>query len=189
MNIKTSIATYVLALSLTLLAGAILLFTKEVKEFRTQLMPNITDLVSEVQLTREEIPGYLDRADGIVGKAKGISEDTGKGLISGIVKGVVFAPFNLIGGLFSSGDDKLTGTDKRMLKSGLRSLFKRDELNYVKKWNNPNSSRSGTLAIIKTDRKNKCRTVKVEIKENGKNEMDKEVVFCRNSENRWKPKD
>ncbi|AYF43852.1 hypothetical protein BALOs_0842 [Halobacteriovorax sp. BALOs_7] len=219
-------ATYVLSLSLFVLAGAIINFTIEfhrafklVPEISATIdkvpqsilqtsneiqksLPMVNKFVSqlpkilkEVKMTRELVPSFLDRAEelvnragDIVGDAKNIGEESSSGAVVGFFKGVVKAPFALIGSVFTFNGIELTKSDSRILQKTGRELLESGKLKKKEYWKNTTTGNSGSLEIIAQDKKNNCYTLNIELTIDKEGQPSQIVEVCRDVNGTWKIK-
>lgn len=169
-------------------------------EKTNQQVANIVALIPEVlaesEIIRANIPGYFDRADMVVSGAKSVTEDAGKGLFTGLIKGIISTPFDL---LFSSG--KMLGVDLKYKHLYTDEDFKqvqilteellKSEKESRKAWRNPDSKNQGTVTVKEPYmyQGKKCRLLVYEIKASkGKKEtINKDV--CLNEKEQWQQAD
>ena len=161
-----------------------------------KIIPLVPKILVEVQTTRAEIPDYLTRVENIVANTKGISEEAGKGAVTGFFKGIVATPFELLKGT----EDKvrsslknerlLTDEDFELVYEASGKLLESDNQK-IQSWRNPKTGNEGSLTVLKSYRYNgeDCKTIQMLFKTKNGSEDSTNKDICKNSEGQWKPVD
>ncbi|MBE9580260.1 MAG: hypothetical protein IMF18_01415 [Proteobacteria bacterium] len=154
----------------------------------------IPDILAEVKRVREELPGIMDRADNIVANAKDVGKEAGKGAVSGMVGGIVSAPFNLVRGsadavtsVYKSFGRDFTEKDMAIIRESLKPLLEAEREGHTVDWNNPESGNEGKITLEKIYEENgqECRQVRHELWIKGKKTRDVIQKGCRQSDGTW----
>lgn len=170
--------------------------SKEVEKTRL-LVPQV---LTQVELTREAIPGMMDRADNMITQARAAGREASKGAVTGVLTGIVAAPFNLIGGLgkkvlgiSAEEQKKLTDKDIAIMTEKGQELLASNEVNTVLEWQNPDDKHNGKMTLKKITgsgtESGDCKDIQWQVLENGKKILfDKQITYCLDGENGWQPK-
>ena len=160
-----------------------------------KLRETIPDILIEVEQTREAIPDMLDRADQLIGKAETISQHAGEGAVSGVVKGVITAPLDIISGMGKStvehmgihDTSDMTETDFQMVGDAIEKLAKKEEIGAVVNWDNPESGNTGEHKIVRQYEKDghPCKTISGHIRIKANDAHDGQVEICRQPDGTW----
>ena len=158
------------------------------------IRPLVPKVINEVKLTREAIPPAMDRADALVANVRKAGKEASQGAVTGIFTGIIAAPFELIGNIgkrmFSLSDEQikeLSKQDLELAKQTLIDLLPSNDLNKTKYWNNPTTSVSGEVTLIKIDSINDkpCKTFHVKIRKKKLGFVDKNTTICLNADGEW----
>lgn len=163
---------------------------KEVKQTR-KLIPSI---LQEVEKTREALPPMLVKADKIVSDARQLGQKTSEGAVTGVITGIIKAPFKLVGGLgksiFGSLDIEaqgLTKEDRDMSLNTANELVTSGKVGETRSWSNPDSGNKGSVTLkeekVIDDRK--CRVLSFAINTDSAKGIKKDVTVCLNDEAEW----
>ena len=155
----------------------------------------IGNAVAEIQLTREAIPGIMDRADQIVAHAGEVGVNAGKGAVTGMLGGLITAPFGVVGGigkgvsgLFSSEvADAATPEDLEIVRNKLLDIAENGNVGDVVTWENRKSSNKGKITLLKKFSVNdqECREVKIEADVKGKAVETTTLSGCKQPDGSW----
>ena len=164
--------------------------TNDTVEKALPVVPKVLDQVVE---TRKVIPGYLDRVDVIVDNSKEISEQIGKGAITGVLKGVITSPFELFRGaerLVSSSfksAEKMTEDDIQMIEDAAKHVLSSDEPK-SKSWINVETGNEGRVTFdqaYQLEGKD-CKKLEMSFKtKNDKPEIAHKDI-CMDEDGQWK---
>jgi len=170
---------------------------KEVEKTR----PLVPQVLTQVEKTREAMPGMLDKADKLVANAKQAGKEASQGAVTGVLTGIIAAPFNIVGNLGKkmlgiSDEDmkKLTEQDINIMTQTGETLLSSDQINLVREWDNPDSQHNGKLTlknIIKAsaDSNNKpCKDIHLQVWKQNTSIVDKMVTYCLDENNNWNPR-
>lgn len=174
---------------------------EEVKQSRKLVPPILEEakkirkvipaILKEVKNTREAMPGLLGKASEVVSNARLIGKDATEGAVSGVITGIIKAPFKLIGGLSSSVLDSLDIEDKDITKEDrelsittAKELLLSETVGEARNWSNSNSGNKGsvTFKAKKVLAGRNCRILLFVI---DKKNVKKEVTVCLNDASEW----
>ncbi len=161
-----------------------------------KIIPLVPKVLGEVQATRAEIPNYLTRVENIVANTKGISEEAGKGAVTGFFKGIVATPFELLKGTENrvrsslKNERLLTDEDFQLVYEASTKLLQSDGQE-PQAWRNPTTGNEGKLTILKTYQYNgeSCRTVQMLFKTRNGSEDTTNKDVCQSSDGKWRAVD
>ena len=163
---------------------------EEVREIRS-LIPQV---VEEVGKTRQALPEILTRSEKLVREARTAGAEASEGAVTGFFKGIITAPFRLVGGLgkalFSFDDEvmaDLSEADINQLAELTKQVLMADTKGTVKEWRNSSISYTGkvTLRDIEVIDGQLCKTIHVELWEKGKSMANTHTTFCQNKDGAW----
>lgn len=169
---------------------AVVLTANEIKATR----PLVPTILAEVKTTREAIPGMLDRADELVLNVTKAGKKASEGAVSGVLTGIIRAPFEMVGNLgkkvlsFSNEEIKeLTEKDLNLMQLAIHQVLSSEDINYSKKWHNKNSDITGqvTLLDVKNIDDRTCKTIHSKVVKSNKSFIDKELIACLNEQGSW----
>ncbi|MCP5209373.1 MAG: hypothetical protein H6998_00435 [Hahellaceae bacterium] len=133
-----------------------------------KITPLVPEVLSEVEKTRQDIPVYLSRLEGMIENAKGMTEDVGKNAVSGLVKGIVYSPIELLKG----SENRLLGTLKNKAMLTEQDLAMANNASNIllssnnatsQSWDNSQSGNKGQASITRTFTRNSqpCKTLEI----------------------------
>ena len=160
---------------------------EEVKLTREAVPP----ILVEVKKTREAIPTMLTKADNLINNAGNIGKKSSEGAVSGILTGIIKAPFEAIGGagksLFKSHSNKLTDKDRQLAEEIALRVLSSANIGETQSWNNPDSGSKGviTLKEIKTIDKRQCSILTSTINIKNSKPIKENVTTCLSDDNKW----
>ncbi len=134
-----------------------------------KVRPLVPAVLEEVQKTRDAIPDTLDRTEKIVASAKDLGAEAGKGAVGGVITGIVSAPMNIVGGIFSgkrwAALKGMTDKDIELAREKEAELFKANKTGIVLEWKNPESGYSGTVTLLKIfqEKGRECRRLQHDV--------------------------
>ena len=150
---------------------------------------------SWLQKTREAIPGMLEQADQVAGKAQKAAKDAGKKAAGGVIEGIVTSPFTIVGDLGKSitsslrlKDTKgLTREDFELIRANVLVILEDEEIGSTTTWENPEEKNSGTVTLIKQFEKDGriCKEIRVKIWARKKKIHDDLLEMCRQEDGTW----
>lgn len=159
--------------------------------------PLIPEVLKEVETTRESIPSMMDRADVLIEKARVAGKEASQGAVTGFFKGIILAPFALVGdagksivGLSESDAKKLNETDFNLIEQAVLELLNEGAKGEQRQWKNPGNSTHGVVTLIDIYEKddfseNECRTLDLELYKGGEEMQDTNRSFCKDDEGKW----
>ena len=175
-------------------AYAVVVMSKEVKATR----PLIPEILKEVETTRESIPPLLDRADAMINRARTAGEEASSGAVSGFFKGLITAPFTLVGdagkavtGMTDEEMKKFTDKDIDLYKQASLDLLNNGKQGDTREVKNPDSGNSATLKLVSIENKeedfttSECRTLQVETYRKGERVNTSNSTFCKEEGGGW----
>lgn len=136
--------------------------TAEVARWR----PHSSQYLEEIKRSREYIPKYITRIENTVVDAKTVGSETSSGLVSGLFKGVISLPFNVVAGLAGIVDidsrsaKNLTAKDIALMQEKVVGLLNHSKQN-KSVWQNVDSGNRGTIikGVEVFHDKQKCHNV------------------------------
>ncbi|TPH12024.1 hypothetical protein [Litorilituus lipolyticus] len=153
--------------------------------------PHSNHYIEELALARENIPQYLTRIERIIEQANQVGEKNSSGFVSGIFKGVISLPFEVVSGLTNIVDSNsqsakhLTAKDVATLQEHLISLLDSPDQKHIL-WSNIDSGNYGR--ITKQEEKNYKGKVCVQVEFTNffnKQKETLEELMCPNKEGLW----
>lgn len=153
--------------------------------------PHSREYLTEIALSRDNIPQYLTRAEHIVIDAKSIGKEASSGIVSGFFKGVISLPFEVVSGLTGIVDSssrsakKLSATDVSLMQEKVITLLN-NEHQMKTVWQNIDSRNRGTIIkdkLIKKGEQN-CHYLTFNNHFGEEKEVLKELM-CLNNEGLW----
>jgi len=172
--------------------AAVVAASREIEATR-KIVPGI---LKEVETTRESIPPMMDRADQLIEKARVAGKEASQGAVTGLFKGIISAPFVLIGdagksiaGISDEEARAYTERDFDLIEQSSLELLNQGEEGDQREWENAASGNHGTVRLteVYTDdySDNECRTLILTLYE-GKQELtSKTRSMCRNDDDKW----
>ncbi|MFW2372840.1 MAG: hypothetical protein ACN4GM_06920, partial [Gammaproteobacteria bacterium] len=169
---------------------SIVLISNELKATR----PLVPDILDEVKNTRQAIPPILDRADKMISTARQAGKEASKGAVSGVLTGIITAPFEMIGSLgkkiFPLSDaemKQMSDRDIELTKISIAKILSSDIIGESSNWENPDNKTTGTLTLLRSDKKNDqpCKVINLKVRKNNRPFIDKNSTVCLNEDNEW----
>jgi archaellum component FlaC len=157
-----------------------------------KIIPLIPEVLSEVEKTRNEIPSYLTRVEHIVANAKDISEDAGKGAVTGFFKGIIATPFELIKGTEErirsslTNEEMITDEDFKLVSKAVGELLESDQVETIA-WENPSSGNKGQITLVNSYQREEreCRALLLLFKAKDGSEDSVNRDVCLNDNGKW----
>lgn len=172
-------------------SAAVVTISNEVAATR----PLIPDVLAEVETTRESIPPMMETADKLIEKARVAGREASQGAVTGLFKGIITAPFVLVGdvgrriaGVSEEDAKKYSKEDFDLIETASLDLLNNGKRKDVRKWNNPDSGNHGvvTLSLIYTDDSgNECRTLKLTSFSADGDSSKVARSLCKNDDDKW----
>ncbi len=180
---------------------AVLTEVKEVREQIPVLLAEakavriiVPDVLKEVKRTREAIPPMLAQGERMIGAASKAGRRASEGAITGVITGILKAPFNLIGGLgrsmFGASAEKIKGLtegDENMAARTAVAILAAGKLGESRNWNNSDSGNDGTVTIkeVKLIGGDECRVINNVVRIDGEEKINTDVTACLNDKLEW----
>mgnify|MGYP000263801769 CR=1 FL=1 len=163
-----------------------------VNDISENIIPLIPEVLGEVEKTRNEIPTYLTRVENIVANSKTISEEAGKGAVTGFFKGIIATPFVLIKGTEErirsslTNEKMLTDEDFDLVAKAVGELLHSDQIETMP-WENTKSGNEGQVMLVNSYQSEgrDCRTLELSFKGKDGSEDSVNKDVCQNSEGKW----
>ncbi len=175
-------------------SNAVVVMSKEIEATR----PLIPKVLKEVETTRESIPPMLDRADAMIDKARVAGQEASSGAVTGFFKGLVTAPFALVGdagkaitGMSDEEIKQLTKKDLDLIKATVLYLLNNGTKGEAKEVSNPDSGFSATFRLVSESTREddfvtvECRTIFYDGYKNGKRLKTVNRNFCKEEGGGW----
>ncbi|MBT8130301.1 MAG: hypothetical protein KJP10_09925 [Gammaproteobacteria bacterium] len=175
-------------------SNAVVVVSKEIQETR----PLIPQVLKEVETTRESIPPMLDRADAMIDKARLAGQEASTGAVTGFFKGLVTAPFTLVGdagrniaGMSDEEMKQLAKKDFDLIETAALYLLNNGVMGEGKEISNPDSGFSATLKLVDESTTEEdfvtlqCRTVFYDGYINGERIKTLNRTFCKQEGGGW----
>jgi surface antigen len=174
-------------------SAAVITVSKEVEATR----PLIPLVLKEVETTRESIPGMMKEADVLIDKARAAGKEASQGAVTGLLEGIITAPFVLVGDVGRA----ITGVSKEEAKA-----FTNEDFDKVEKatlgllangsegdlvvWQNPETGNHGTIEIMLSYNKGEfseyeCRTIRVKSFSKDREISNKKSSVCKDDDGKW----
>jgi surface antigen len=159
--------------------------------------PLIPEVLKQVETTRESIPPMMDRADGLIEKARVAGKEASQGAVTGLFSGIIMAPFALVAdagksitGMTEEEAKQLDKKDFKLVEKTSLYLLNNGTKGEERKWKNTESGNHGILILtdIYSDGEYAeidCRSLKLHLYK--KDKMIKETVrsFCKDDNGKW----
>ena len=173
---------------------AVVVVSKEIEATR----PLVPQVLKEVEATRESIPPMMDRADAIIGKAQVAGKEASAGAVSGFFKGIIVAPFVLMGdagkkiiGVSEEDAKRYTSKDFDLVEAASLDLLNNGKEGDVREINNPESGYHAKIKLLSGYTKDgdseiyQCRTLQVESDKEGLDVKTVKRSVCKNDQGKW----
>ena len=159
--------------------------------------PLIPKVIKEVETTRESIPGMMDRADVLIEKARVAGKEASQGAVTGFFKGIILAPFALVGdagksiiGLSETEAKQLDETDFDLVEQVVLELLNTGVKGEQRQWENSGNNTHGVVSLINIYEKDdfsgiECRTLELKLYKNDEEMQDANRAFCKDDEGKW----
>lgn len=175
-------------------SNAVVVVAKEIEATR----PLVPMILEEVETTRESIPPMLDRADAMIDKARVAGKDASSGAVTGFFKGLVTAPFVLVGdagraltGMSEEEMKEFTEKDFDLFEAAALDLLNNGKKGDIREVNNPDSDMSATFKLVKVEIEEEdfvtveCRTLQSESYKTGERIKTVNRTFCKEEGSGW----
>ena len=155
-----------------------------------QTRESIPAILKEVKTTREALPKMLDKGEKLIKEAKTIGKEASEGAVTGVLAGIIKAPFKLIGGIFGSFKldvDGITDRDHELAFKVATEALSSDKLDKPYPWSNPDSGNSGIITVKakKVINDKDCRLVNFLVNIADKKPVNKNTTVCLSEEGKW----
>jgi len=159
--------------------------------------PLIPKVIKEIETTRESIPGMMAQADVLIEKARVAGKEASQGAVTGFFKGIILAPFALVGdagrsivGLSESEAKQLNETDFNLVEQAVLDLLNKGSKGETRQWANPANGTHGVVTLIDIYEKDdfseeECRKLDLELFKDGEEMQNVNRSFCKDDEGKW----
>jgi len=159
--------------------------------------PLIPEVLKEVETTRESIPGMMAQADVLIEKARVAGKEASQGAVTGFFKGIILAPFALVGdagksivGLSETEAKQLNKTDYNLIEKAVLELLNNGSVDDERKWANPANGTHGVVTLVDIYEKDdfsedECRKLDLELFKNGTEMQNTSRAFCKDDDGKW----
>ncbi len=159
--------------------------------------PLIPKVIKEIETTRESIPGMMAQADVLIEKARLAGKEASQGAVTGFFKGIILAPFALVGdagksiaGLSESEAKQLTEEDFNLIEQVVLELLNNGSKGEKRQWVNPANVTNGVVTLVDIYEKDdfsedECRKLDLELFKNGEEMQNTSRSFCKDDEGKW----
>ncbi len=175
-------------------SDAVVVVSKEIEATR----PLVPQVLQEVETTRESIPPMLDRVDNMIDKAKVAGKEASTGAVTGFFKGIVAAPFVLVGdagkkilGLSEEDAKQFTSKDFDLVEAASLQLLNDGHVGDIKEINNAESGYHAKIKLLSDYTKGddvdayQCRTIQIQSDKEGLNVKTVKKSVCKNDQGKW----
>ncbi len=161
------------------------------------IQPLIPEVLKEVETTRESIPLMLDRADVLIDKARVAGREASQGAVTGFFKGIILAPFALVGGagksiagLSEKDAEKLSEKDFELIEQATIDLLNNGAKAEQRRWENPGNGTHGVVILVDIYEKDdfsdiECRTLDIELFKDGEEMENANRSLCMDEDGKW----
>ncbi len=160
-------------------------------------LPLIPDVLKEVETTRESIGPMMDRADGLIEKARVAGKQASQGAVSGFFSGLIMAPFALVAdvsksivGLSTKEAKIFTEKDLELNTQAALILLNNGSKNEKRKWSSAETDNHGIVALTEIYSQGEfseidCRTLAFKMYDGENLIKNVSRSFCKNEEGKW----
>jgi surface antigen len=155
----------------------------------------IPPILSEVRQTREALPGLLDRADQLVANASTVGRKATAGAMTGVLTGLIVAPFRLIGEAGKGMADAMkldpssgfTAEDEQLATEATDAVIKTGQIGAQRNWQNPASKNRGTVMLLDQKMRDQepCFTVGQNVALSSGKTHQVHLTFCQHPDGTW----
>jgi len=161
------------------------------------IQPLIPEVLKEVETTRESIPPMLDRADVLIEKARVAGKEASQGAVTGFFKGIILAPFALVGdagksiaGVSESEAKQLSKKDFNLIEEASLYLLNSGTESEQRRWENPGNDTHGVVVLTDIYEKDdfseiECRTLNIKLYKNNDEINAVDRSFCKDDDGKW----
>lgn len=156
--------------------------------------PLVPKLLKEVKATREAIPSMLDRADKLVVNARQAGKEASKGAVTGMLTGIITAPFEMVGSLgkkvlsFSELEaEQFTQADIELAKQAAHEVLSSDKVNYSSSWKSQSSDAEGKVLLLDIEKNEDsvCKLIQTKAWKAGNIIANKKITACLDESGNW----
>ena len=155
----------------------------------SEQVPNISKEISQITKMEHNIPSHLDRIEDIIDEAKNLGKESSKGVVSGLLTGLLSLPLDFVSGFIPDTTIKLSRTDNRLLREAAEKLLVVGKLNVVEYWENKASKNSGSIKIMKVINEENCRSFEIKVSHKKNVKLVKNIDVCKDKKGQWKQRE
>jgi len=160
-------------------------------------LPLIPEVLKEVETTRESIPPMMDRADGLIEKARVAGKEASQGAVTGFFSGLIMAPFALVAdasksivGLSAKEAENFDEKDLELNKQAALTLLNNGSKNEKRQWSSAETDNHGIVALSEIYSQGEhseidCRTLLFKMFDGDDLIKNVSRSFCKNEEGKW----
>lgn len=177
-----------------------------INQSRREVVPLVPKTLEEIRLTREAVNPTLERVEDLVDdtflkaqqtieRAESAGKEASEGAVKGFFTGLIKLPFQLVGTLASpivknidpDVAKQITEKDIELMVEAGNSVIKSGKVDRERRWENPDSGNSGSIAITRYFELKglECVEARVRINNRRRQIQDKRNEFCRGAEGKW----
>jgi len=173
---------------------AVTLISNELNAYQ----PIANEALVQLDGTRKEIPGILDRTDAMIDRAKVAAREASSGVVTGALGGLLTAPFRLVGSLGSNILDLnkyeaelFSNEEITTIQELTFELLQNGQVGDIKNWSSPTKDLKVEIKILKEHQKNDltCRDISFKAWDNAELKLEKSNTACKDSEGKWTDED
>ena len=141
----------------------------------------------EIENVRQSLPGTLNHLDTLLDKADKTGKRASEGAVSGVLTGIVKAPYSIVKGLGKGVFDKeviITDEDRQVIRKKVLIALEEKKVGDVVLFENDNSAFQGFIEVAAIDKRggSHCRTLRISVVEH----VDKVLKrFCFDEHEGW----
>ena len=159
--------------------------------------PLVTEVLQEVETTRKSIPPMMDRADGLIEKARVAGKEASQGAVTGVFSGIIMAPFALIAdvgqgitGISEQEAKEFTKRDFELIEQAALQLLNTGSIDDKSSWSNAESNHYGDIFLTETYDEGEyfeieCRTLVFKLYKEGDLLKESDRSFCKTEDGTW----
>lgn len=161
-----------------------------------RIEPHIKPTLEEVKQTRLALPGIIDSADKMVRRAEKVGKDVGKRAVTGVLSGIITAPFRLIGKTGKALSDTIglgkkvgfTSVDNDLAQEATDVLLNTGKPGDKQDWKNPDNRNRGNVHWLSGTEENGtiCVSLRYTVVIKGKKPHVSDVDLCQQKDGSWK---
>lgn len=157
--------------------------------------PHIPGVLTEMRKTREALPEFLDRADQTISRAAKVGQEASRGAVTGVLGGIITAPFRLIGqagkglagalGLRGQGD--FTAEDERLASVATDAVIQNGQIGAQQSWSDKKSKNRGSVTLVESRTRDDrpCFTLRHRVEFASGKTHQADIEMCQQVDDSW----